>query len=148
MRRALLAVPVVGLLVAGGIAWYLGPIAPVATGYAAKTLCSGHFVSGRSVAEVEGDLPSNPLVPFLRSSTDEVAGTVRTSLLGLWASTAWHADGAGCTLADGDPGFTVDAPAATVDRTTATPSSSGTVSCWPSATPTASTSRQGCWAGR
>jgi CubicO group peptidase (beta-lactamase class C family) len=104
-RAVLVSLAVLPLVVVAGAGWYLGPIAPVATGYAAKTSCSGHFVSGRTVEDVQGDLPSNPLVPFLRTGTDESAGTVRTSLLGLWPSTAWHTPGLGCTLADGDPGF-------------------------------------------
>lgn len=106
MRRVLLVMLAILVVAVAGAGWYLSPIAPVATGYAAKTLCSGHFVSGRPVAEVAGDLPDNPLRPFLRTTTDESAGTVRSTLLGLWGSTAWHTPGVGCTLADGDPGFT------------------------------------------
>ena len=104
-RTVLLSLAAVLVVLVGGVAWYLSPIAPVATGYAAKTLCSGHFVSGRDVDDVQGDLPDNPLVPFLRVSADEGGGTVRTTLLGLWGSTAWFTPGTGCTLADEDPGF-------------------------------------------
>ncbi len=99
---SLLCVVVVGL---GGAAWYLRPIAPIATGYAAKTVCSARFVSGRTVAAGLGDLPPNPLVPLLRTSADDSAGSVTTSLLGLWPSTAYVSDGLGCTLADDDPDF-------------------------------------------
>ncbi len=98
-----IAAGVVAALV-GGVAWYLGPIAPVATGYASKIVCSGHFVSGRTVASVQEDLPSNPLVPLLRTTADDSAGSVRTTLLGLWASTAWVTEH-GCTLADERPAF-------------------------------------------
>ena len=104
-RTVLLSLTAVGVVLVGGVAWYLGPIAPVATGYAAKTLCSGHFVSGREVDAVQGDLPDNPLVPFLRTSCDDADGTVTSTLLGLWGSTAWYTPGLGCTLADEDPGF-------------------------------------------
>lgn len=101
---AVVAVLIVGLVVAGGV--YLNPIAPVATGYAAKTICSGHFVSGRAVTDVSEDLPSNPLVPFLQITHDNSAGTVRATLMGLWGSSAWFTPGRGCTLANRDPGFT------------------------------------------
>ncbi len=87
-------------LVGGGVVWYLGPIAPIATGYAAKTVCSGAIVAGRPVADVEGDLPPNPLVPFLRTQVQE--DRVTTTLLGAWGSTAW-ATNHGCTLADTFP---------------------------------------------
>lgn len=89
------------VLLAGGVAWYLGPIAPVATGYAAKTTCSGVFVGGRDDAHVAQDVPPNPLVPLLRTTVDD--RSVTTTLLGLWASTAYHADGLGCTLAEARP---------------------------------------------
>lgn len=114
MRRTLLVLAGVVVVVVAGAAWYLSPIAPIATGYAAKTTCSGHFVSGRPVADVAGDLPDNPLVPFLRTTTDDSAGTVTTTLLGLWGSTAWYTPRVGCTLATEDPEFPppADAPPA------------------------------------
>lgn len=125
MRRSVLVLVVVLVAVLAGAAWYLSPIAPIATGYAAKTTCSGHFVSGRPAADVAGDLPDNPLVPFLRTSTDDSGGTVTTTLLGLWGSTAWYTPGVGCTLATEDPEFPphADAPSATSlpEQTTANP---------------------------
>jgi CubicO group peptidase (beta-lactamase class C family) len=66
----LVLVPVVALI---AIANYLRPIAPVATGYSSKIVCSGHFVSERSVSDVQGDLPSNPLVPLLWTRVDQSA---------------------------------------------------------------------------
>ena len=115
-RTVLLSLAAVGVVLVGGVAWYLGPIAPVATGYAAKTLCSGHFVSGRDVDAVQGDLPDNPLVPFLRTSSDDADGTVTSTLLGLWGSTAWYTPGLGCTLADEDPDFAMPSALATASE--------------------------------
>lgn len=116
-------VVVFALVVFAGIAaaWYLSPIAPVATGYAAKTTCSGHLLAERPFDEAAADLPSNPLVPLLRTRVDEDAGTVTTSLLGAWSSTAWYTPGAGCTLADEDPEFTALAPAEPRDAAAAWP---------------------------
>jgi CubicO group peptidase (beta-lactamase class C family) len=105
-QKVLLSVVVLLTLLVAGVAWYLGPIAPIATGYAAKTVCSAHFVSDRSVDDGLGDLPSNPLVPLLRTTADDAAGSVSTSLLGLWRSTAYVSEGSGCTLAEQDPAFT------------------------------------------
>ena len=111
MRRAALIGALVLLVVVAGAAWYLRPIAPIATGYAAKLTCSGVFVSGRDAVDVERDLPPNPLVPLLRTTVDPSDGRVSTSLLGAWRSTAWvGADG--CTLADERP----DLPVGGLDR--------------------------------
>ncbi len=92
-------------MLASAVVVYLRPIAPIATGYAAKTICSGVFVSGRAPEDVEGDLPDNPLVPLLRTSVDRDEGSVRATLLGAAASTAWFTEGLGCTLADARPSF-------------------------------------------
>ncbi len=94
---------------AGGVVWYLGPIAPIATGYAAKTVCSGHLVAERGVEDVLGDLPDNPLVPFLRVDADDPTAVTAT-LLGAWGSTAYRTEGLGCTLADERPAFTALEP--------------------------------------
>lgn len=104
-RKAAVITVVVVVALAAAVAVYLGPIAPVATGYASKITCSAHFVSGRSFESASADLPGNPLLPFLRWSLDEDAQTVSASLLGLWDSTAWYTPGVGCTLADKDPVF-------------------------------------------
>lgn len=97
-RRWVVVGLVVLVLVIAGAGVYLRPIAPIATGYAAKILCSGHFVSGREVSDVEGDLPDNPLVPFLRFGVDDSAGVVTASLLGLAPSRAYFTPGFGCSL--------------------------------------------------
>lgn len=108
-RGRLLAVALGGVLVVAvvGAGVYLAPIGPIATGYAAKISCSGHFVGGRPFEQAILDLPDNPLRPFLRADVDEAAGTVSTSLVGLYRSTAWYTPGAGCTLADERPELTV-----------------------------------------
>ncbi len=124
-RKALIGSMVVLGLAVAGIAVYLDPIAPIATGYAAKLTCSGVFVSGRTAADVGEDLPDNPLVPFLRSSIDVSAGTVRTSLMGLWPSTAYLGDGTGCTLSDDDPGLPAVADVAASDPGAPWPVGSG-----------------------
>jgi CubicO group peptidase (beta-lactamase class C family) len=104
-RWILVAVLGLVVLIVGGAAWYLGDVAPVATGYTAKTVCSGHLVSGRTVEDARGDLPPNPLAPLLRVAADDSGERVTASLLGAWSSTAYATEGLGCTLADEDPGF-------------------------------------------
>jgi CubicO group peptidase (beta-lactamase class C family) len=109
-RKLVLGVVVALLLGAIGVVLYLGPIAPIATGYAAKVTCSAVFVSERDLDDAIGDLPPNPLVPFLRVRDDRSAGTVRATLLGLSASTAYFTPGLGCTLADERPSFIGPSP--------------------------------------
>jgi CubicO group peptidase (beta-lactamase class C family) len=109
-RKVLLGAVVVMLLLGTGVVWYLGPIAPIATGYAAKTICSGTYLADRSPDDVQGDLPPNPLVPLLRTSVDHAEGSVRTTLLGAWGSTA-YVSVYGCTLAEQRPAFAaLDSP--------------------------------------
>ncbi len=124
-RKVLLGLLAVVVVLVAGVAVYLGPIAPIATGYAAKITCSGHVVSGRSVEDMAGDLPSNPLVPLLRTSADDDAGSVTSSLIGLWPSTAYATDGLGCTLADERPGFTALPPLPAPDPGTPWPAGDG-----------------------
>lgn len=111
-RRILLGVVVLLAIVVGAAAWYLAPIGPTATGYAARILCSGVFVSDRPVADLAAELPENPLVPYLRFDVDRDAETLRATLLGLYATTAHHTEGLGCTLADEAPGFAAPEPIA------------------------------------
>ena len=117
----------VGVVVIGvvaGVAWYLGPIAPIATGYAAKTSCSGHLIAERDLDDVAGDLPDNPLVPFLRTSATDT--TVSTSLLGAWRSTAYATEH-GCILADEEPAYADWTPRPPLDDSTAWPLGEGPV---------------------
>jgi CubicO group peptidase (beta-lactamase class C family) len=109
-RKLLLGIVVALLLAAIGVVLYLGPIAPIATGYAAKVTCSAVFVSERDLEDARGDLPPNPLVPFLRIDDDPSERTVRATLLGFAGSTAYDTPGLGCTLADERPAFAAPAP--------------------------------------
>jgi CubicO group peptidase (beta-lactamase class C family) len=104
-RKLVLGVVVALLLAAIGVVLYLGPIAPIATGYAAKVACSAVFVAERDLDDAMGDLPPNPLVPFLRVRADRSTGTVRATLLGFAGSTAYFTPRLGCTLADARPSF-------------------------------------------
>ena len=107
LRRVLVWGGGILLVLVAVAATYIGrTAAPVATGYAAKIVCSGHFVSGRTPRDVQGDLPDNPLTPFIRTATDDSESTTTANLFGVWSTTAWFTNGNGCTLADDHPGFT------------------------------------------
>ena len=97
MRRAVLVVGVLLVALAVGVAWYLAPIGPIATGYAAQIGCGVHLVADRPLDEVVPELPDNPLVPLLRVGTPD-EGTFRADLLGAYDSTAVVTEDGGCRL--------------------------------------------------
>lgn len=93
--------------------WFrLRPIALAASGYGAKILCSGVFVSGRtpeSVISQELALDS-PAARLLRFSVDALSA--RASLLGLFPRTALFRPALGCTLdSDTSPAQLLSQPA-------------------------------------
>lgn len=95
--------------------WYARPLLLTGTGYAAHNACALAELSARTDAAT--DLPPNPLVPYLRTSTNE-DGSVTASVLGLLArQTATPVEGFGCTLgapADLPPRSTIDPAANTI----------------------------------
>src|SRR5690554_5763022 len=99
-RRILLLLLV--LVVVAGVAgyWYQRPMLRTGTGYAAHNACAVELVAGRE--DASNDLPPNPLVPVLRSTTEGEHTTA--SILGLLAKQhAWFAEGFGCTVAPEAP---------------------------------------------
>lgn len=100
MRRVLTVLGVLLVVLVAGVAWYLRPIAPIATGYAAQIVCGAVHLQDRSVEAGMDDLPGNPLVPFLRAEAGDDDVTV--TLLGLSGSRAVAEPGTGCRLVDGD----------------------------------------------
>lgn len=74
---------------------------PIGTGYAAKKMCSCHFVAGRSQASIQADdLRTSPL-NLTKTIIDEKAKTATATLLGLGAKTAIFKKNLGCILLDG-----------------------------------------------
>lgn len=101
---ALVLVLVVALV---AVYWYLRPLLLTGTGYAAHNACAVTNISDRTDPSL--DLPPNPLVPYLRTSTGD--GSVTASVLGVFAAqTAWYTEGFGCTLADERPDLPEPAP--------------------------------------
>jgi len=89
---------VLALAAAAWIVWTLGPIG---SGYAAKTVCSGVFVSGRDANEVfDTDVvaDNNPLLALTAVEVDRGSQSVRARFLGLRPREARYVAGAGCTL--------------------------------------------------
>jgi hypothetical protein len=89
MKRILLGIII--LLIIALIAGYLYmlPTLKVATGYTAKAVCSYHFLTGQDLDSIMAELPSNPLIPFLRPQINEAKGEVVVTLWGIIGPKNW-----------------------------------------------------------
>ena len=101
---------ILGIL-AGAIALYfyltLYPMLPIGTGYAAKKMCSCHFIAGRSQESIQkDDLAMSPL-NLTSTVIDETAKTATASIFGLGTKTAVYRDNIGCILLDGKDDYHV-----------------------------------------
>ena len=100
--RWMLALAVMSSLAYG--TYTLSRIAPVGTGYAAKILCTGVFVSGRPAQQVIAeDIQAgvNPLLHLVFSTVDLKAARTRATFLGFATREARFRPGLGCTLETG-----------------------------------------------
>jgi len=85
-----------------------GPQLPVASGYAAKKMCSCHFIAGRSQKSIQNtDLGTSPL-NLTKSVIDEDEKSVTTSVYGLGKMKAIYKDELGCVLIQGDNNLEVE----------------------------------------
>lgn len=99
-RKILLSVTAVVLALLVGGYWYERPMLLTGTGYAAHNACALDAIADRD--SPDDDLPSNPLVPVLRTSTSKDGA--QSSILGLLAKQrAWSTPGYGCTIAEERP---------------------------------------------
>src|SRR3569623_549083 len=80
-RKILLSVLAVVLVVLIGGYWYERPMLLTGTGYAAHNACALKAIAGRD--DPGDDLPPNPLVPVLKTSTSK--SSAKASVLGLLA---------------------------------------------------------------
>ncbi|RQS06700.1 serine hydrolase [Burkholderia sp. Bp8991] len=88
----------------GYTGYMLSRLAPIATGYAAKALCSGVFVSGRpaaSVIDVDIMAGVHPLLKLVRPSIDPEHHRAVATFAGFAQREADFRPGLGCTLALG-----------------------------------------------
>jgi hypothetical protein len=93
-KRLLILLPLL-IIVAGLV--YIGTLAPIITGYAAKNLASGIFVAGRTQESLEKEDLNFSFIKFNRNSVDYDRKEVTSRFL-FWKSKAIYIDGFGCTL--------------------------------------------------
>ncbi|NIG08072.1 serine hydrolase, partial [Burkholderia sp. Tr-849] len=88
----------------GYTGYMLSRLAPIATGYAAKALCSGVYVSGRpaaSVIDVDIMAGVHPLLKLVHPSIDPDHHRATATFAGFAEREADFRPGLGCTLALG-----------------------------------------------
>jgi len=106
MKKILLGIAAFLVIALVAVYWYMLPTFKVATGYTAKAVCSYHFLTGQDLESIMDELPSNPLVPYLRPQIDETKGEATVTLWG-WSAKqkAILRPGLGCTLLAGNGPF-------------------------------------------
>ena len=91
------AIGAVGLV---AFAAYVAPILRGGSGYAAKNICSGHFISGMSgqVVVDQALIGASPLLGYTSFEIDQATRQVKTRLFGLFPRIATFSEAIGCTL--------------------------------------------------
>lgn len=105
MRKALkIIVPIIVAIVIAALILgyrYLSSIAPIATGYAAKILCSSVYVSGRDYESVMNEDLEMIGDYKIKVWLDERSKAAEASMLGMFKKRAIYREGLGCTLVVG-----------------------------------------------
>jgi CubicO group peptidase (beta-lactamase class C family) len=104
MRIAILVACALGTGALGYGAYLLARLAPIGTAYAAKTLCSGVFVSHRAAEDVIREdirADNHPLLVVIRPWVEASAQQASATFFGLARRDALFRPGLGCTLALG-----------------------------------------------
>lgn len=130
VTASLLVIPI---LIIGGIL-NLSDTFYTATGFSAKNVCSGHFISGFSGDQVmkEALIPVDSSFSFVDFEINQTSQWVNTDLFGFFQRKAVYVDGVGCTLlAIGQDDFSreiIKLPALKRDTEQAWPNGEGKVS--------------------
>ena len=86
----------------------LYPMLPIGTGYAAKKMCSCHFIAGRSQESIQKDDLATSPINLTSTVIDEQAKTVTSTLFGMAAKTAVYRENLGCILLQGKDDYNVN----------------------------------------
>ena len=104
LKVALLSLAVLLATALGYGIYMLANLAPIGAAYAAKTLCSGVFVSGRAAPDVIREdirAENHPLLRFVLPELDTSRQIASATFLGLARREADYRAGLGCTIAIG-----------------------------------------------
>ena len=84
------------------------PMIPIGSGYAAKKMCSCHFVAGMSQDQIENEDLAGPAFDMVKNVIDESAKSVTSSVYGLGAKTAVFRENLGCILLQGEDDYKIE----------------------------------------
>ena len=97
MKKGLLIIVSILLIVLVGAGLYLNPLLPIITGYAAKGLASGVFVSGREQEDIEKVDLNFSFIKYTKNKVNMEDKSVTSRFL--WhKSEAVYQEGYGCTI--------------------------------------------------
>lgn len=96
------------LLIVVGYKFY--PQLGVATGYAAKKVCTCTFVEDRSKEEVQQNDLYFSILPMVKNTLDKSLESVTSTFFGLSPQTAIYKPGLGCVLLQGEDDYNVKFP--------------------------------------
>jgi hypothetical protein len=104
-RRTVIWAAAVLVAALAAAAWPLAKAAPIGTGFAAKTICSNVFISGRDAVDVFREDVAPVIFPatFVNYRVDHQAKAVSADIFGFTAARAVFREGCGCTLVKGVP---------------------------------------------
>lgn len=98
------------LLLLVGVSYKYYPQLGVATGYAAKKVCTCTYVTDRSKEEVEQHDLYFTILPMVKNTLDKSLKSVTSTLFGLSPQTAIYKPGLGCVLLQGEDDYNVEFP--------------------------------------
>ena len=100
MKKLFLTLAVIMVMALLSAGYYFAPIVSAGSGFSAKNICSGHFLSGLSGQQVidQALAPASGLLENTRFEIDEANRLVDASMWGLLERRAIYSDGTGCTL--------------------------------------------------
>lgn len=100
MKKVLSITLIIIIILATSFHFFLASSLYTATGFTAKNICSGHFISGFSGELVvnEGLLPVHKTFSYVDFKIDDKQQLVTTSAFGLYSRKAIYTSGIGCTL--------------------------------------------------
>jgi len=104
MKKLILALSTMAVIAVLYGVYYFSPILNAGSGFSAKNICSGHFLSGMSGQLIvdEALIPASDVLSNTRFSIDEENRWVDANLFGLFERRAVYSDGTGCTLLQAD----------------------------------------------
>lgn len=119
LKKILLAVLLLVLAVIGYQFFTLYPSFPIGTGYAAKKMCTCHFVAGRTQESIAKDDLGNPPLNLAKTTIDEENKSVTASIFGMAKATAVYRENLGCVLLQGKDDYNIqlDLPKVAVNDT-------------------------------